>query len=682
MVSSYYECDICGTDNRANAKYCKCCGNELPLLLPLNHLLKQHYRIIGMLGKGNFGKVYKAEDTLLSNRPVAVKEMNQDGLSKHKLAEAINDFKREAHLLARLPHPNLPSIYEHFEEAKRWYLVMDYINGETLEMYLDKTNQKRLPEKEVINIGIQLCTVLAYLHTQPQPIIFRDLKPANIMRTSDGHLYLIDFGIARHFKPGQAKDTVALGSPGYAAPEQYGKVQTTSRSDIYSLGAVLHHLLSGKDPSTTPFQFPSLKSLVPSISPELDIYIKQMLDMDINNRPASMADIKKKLESIASQLATVLPITVPTTVAPITAQIALQASPVPAPQSTIQKHHIQPASPNAISFPIGTTLSIHHIPVQLAENISLSPDWKYVAAAVFDHNPFCGVREHDRVEIWEVATEKLIHTLDYHFYQAHRIEWSPDCRHIAVIIGQNSHRDAGIDIIDVTSGSKVLEYIGHGSPMYQWRGRVEELDWSPDGKYIASSGCGKVLLWETATGKTIYQARSADKQTSQALWSSGLAWSPDGNYICSWGSNRGPGFSEAHYDGTVWIWETATRKNLFVYSNPSNKFYSVVWSPDGKYIAFSSEEKKIQILNAHSGIQLLSYQGYSPLAWSPNGNYIASESNDSAIHIWDASTGKDKYIYRGHNKSIRKITWSPDGSRIASVDFDKTLYTIRIWQAK
>ena len=133
---------------------------------------------------------------------------------------------------------------------------MDFIEGQTLEDYLAKAPGEKLPLQEVLEIGIQLCKVLDYLHTRQPPIIFRDLKPANVMRAPDGHLYLIDFGIARLFKPGKKKDTIALGSPGYAAPEQHGRGQTTERADIYSLGATLHQLLSGRDPSEKPFQFP------------------------------------------------------------------------------------------------------------------------------------------------------------------------------------------------------------------------------------------------------------------------------------------------------------------------------------------------------------------------------------------------------------------------------------------
>src|ERR1700731_3590432 len=123
--------------------------------------------------------------------------------------EAIENFKREAHLLASLQHPNLPSIYDHFEESGRWYLVMNFIQGETLEDYLSHTQGQILPLDDALHIGQDLCNVLNYLHTHQPPIIFRDLKPGNIMRSPDGQIYLIDFGIARLFKPGQAKDTTS-----------------------------------------------------------------------------------------------------------------------------------------------------------------------------------------------------------------------------------------------------------------------------------------------------------------------------------------------------------------------------------------------------------------------------------------------------------------------------------------
>jgi len=174
--------------------------------------------------------------------------------------------------------------------------VMDYIEGETLENYLDQAGGG-LPVEEVVDIGIQLCTVLSYLHTRQPPIIFRDLKPANVMRTPDGELFLIDFGIARLFKPGKARDTVAYGSGEYASPEQYGKGQTTPQSDMYSLGATLHQLLTGDDPAQTPFRFAPL-SRAP-LPVELGTLVAQMIEMDADKRPASALLVKRRLQEIA-----------------------------------------------------------------------------------------------------------------------------------------------------------------------------------------------------------------------------------------------------------------------------------------------------------------------------------------------------------------------------------------------
>ncbi|HEX7737794.1 MAG TPA: serine/threonine-protein kinase [Ktedonobacteraceae bacterium] len=309
MISSTLFCDHCGGGNQAQATYCRFCGRVLHAgrsalyhtetgYLLLGVLLKQRYRIMAALGQGGMGAVYQAEDTQLGNRQVALKEMGQSGLSPQERHTAAEAFRQEAVMLARLNHPGLPSIFDHFEENGRWYLVMSFIEGETLDAYLSRSHGGRLPVGEAAQIGMSLCTVLSYLHNQHPPIIFRDLKPANIMRTPDGNLYLIDFGIARHFKPGQTKDTAYYGSMGYAPPEQYGKAQTTPRSDIYSLGVILHQLLSGHDPATTPFRFPTLSALVANAPVELTVLVGQMLDLDDEKRPANVLQIKQELQAL------------------------------------------------------------------------------------------------------------------------------------------------------------------------------------------------------------------------------------------------------------------------------------------------------------------------------------------------------------------------------------------------
>src|SRR6266581_3506793 len=260
-----------------------------PQELLLHTLLRNRYFILSEVGAGGFGWVYKARDIQSGDRLVAIKEVRLLGLHPKAMLEATTAFQREASVLSQLDHPNLPRLYEHFQNPGHWYLVMDFIAGETLEQYQSKAPNGRLLLSEVLDIGLQLCIVLDYLHSQQPPIVFRDLKPANIMRTPTGQLYLIDFGIARYFKPGQAKDTVALGSLGYAAPEQYGKAQTTPRADIYSLGAVLNKLLTARDPSEAPFHFTPLRVNSYQSLSRLGILIEQMVEMDARKRPASVA---------------------------------------------------------------------------------------------------------------------------------------------------------------------------------------------------------------------------------------------------------------------------------------------------------------------------------------------------------------------------------------------------------
>jgi serine/threonine protein kinase len=177
---------------------------------------------------------------------------------------------------------------------------MDFIEGTTLEKHLEKTPDGRLFIGEVLTVGLLLCSVLAYLHSRQPPIVFRDLKPANIMLTPAGGITLVDFGIARHFKPGQAKDTMPFGSPGYAAPEQYGKTQTTPRTDIYSLGVILHQLITGDDPSQVPFRFAPLQLGDQPAVAGLETLIMQMVEMDATKRPENIVVVKQELQRIAN----------------------------------------------------------------------------------------------------------------------------------------------------------------------------------------------------------------------------------------------------------------------------------------------------------------------------------------------------------------------------------------------
>jgi serine/threonine protein kinase len=233
------------------------------------------------------GAVYQVADTRISGKTWALKEMSDAALTNptEKL-QAIEAFRREAELLSQLSHPNIPRVIDFFSERGKLYLVMDFVEGETLE---DRIERGGLPlgESEVRPWAEQLCHVLGYLHSQQPPVIFRDLKPGNIMIDRTGHVKLIDIGIVRFFQPGKAKDTISFGTTGYAPPEQYGKGQTDARSDIYTLGATLHHLLTGRDPALTPFQFQPVRQLNPRVSLAMERAVMRALEQDPARRWSS-----------------------------------------------------------------------------------------------------------------------------------------------------------------------------------------------------------------------------------------------------------------------------------------------------------------------------------------------------------------------------------------------------------
>ena len=202
MLSSPWYCTTCGAANDSLNMQCFACARlhhiEDAAEISSPDMLMDRYRLLTQVGVGGFGVVYKAIDTQSADQTVAIKQINLRGLSPQKMIEATDAFNREVQHLTPLQHPNLPRIYDHFTDPDHWYLVMEFIEGETLEHYLETRrlqhtytgNRTLLALEEIFPLALQLCDVLTYLHTQHPPIIFRDVKPANIMRTAKGHLHL------------------------------------------------------------------------------------------------------------------------------------------------------------------------------------------------------------------------------------------------------------------------------------------------------------------------------------------------------------------------------------------------------------------------------------------------------------------------------------------------------------
>ncbi len=266
-------------------------------MLEQNTMLQDRYRIVQVLGGGGMGQVYLAHDTRLADKPCAVKELVPDPhATPEEEKQATAQFHQEAAVLAHLTHPNLPDVSDYFDERGRFYLVMDYVEGETTEQRL-RRSPGGLPSEKVVEWAIQLCDVLEYLHDQTPPVIFRDMKPANVMLTPEESVKLIDFGVARLFDPTKRTDTLKMGTAGYAPPEQYaGQGQTTPRSDVYALGVTLHELLTGDDPTAHPFVFTPPRKLNPAVSPSLSNVVMRAVNMDPADRFPSIRAMREELE--------------------------------------------------------------------------------------------------------------------------------------------------------------------------------------------------------------------------------------------------------------------------------------------------------------------------------------------------------------------------------------------------
>lgn len=279
-------------------------------MLQIGSVVDGKYKVLNKIGQGGMSVVYLALNER-ANKTWAIKEVRKDGVQD--FATVKRGLIAETNILKSLSHKYLPSIVDVIDDKDTFIIVMDYIQGKSLKELLKESMEYEgfpMAVEDVISWGKQLCEVLYYLHTREQPIIYRDMKPSNVMIKPDGEISLIDFGTARVFKTGNTEDTICLGTPGYAAPEQYGgNGQTRPQTDIYCLGATLHHLITGRDPAPTPFNFPLITQCRPTLLDEtprelrnavlgLEMVIEKCTQYEIKDRYQSCAELKYDLEHL------------------------------------------------------------------------------------------------------------------------------------------------------------------------------------------------------------------------------------------------------------------------------------------------------------------------------------------------------------------------------------------------
>lgn len=620
-------------------------------------MLRQRYRLRHVLGEGGMGAVYMAHDTQLGDRLVAVKEMGVQRMTQQgvSVAEAVQRFQREAHLLAGLQHPSLPVIHEYFQEEARWYLVMSFINGQTLQAALDVAPGNKLPVQEVVRIGVELCKVLDYLHTHEPQIIFRDLKPSNIMLTPKGQIYLIDFGIARHFKQEQSTDVASFYSVGYAPLEQYGQAPMGPRSDIYSLGATLHQMLSGDNPAEHPFQFANLHIIDPMLPSLLVQLITQMLEMQEQNRPVSARVVQAQLENVFRPGVNASTVLAPARSIPPTISVAsmpITTASRPRSRMSTSAPVSSPSSPRILSVRSGSVeiLLTHTLTGHTGKVYSVvwSADGRTLASGSWDK----------RIKVWNGQTGRLLYTLSGHKGIVKSVAWSPDGQVLA-----SGSLDNTMKLWDAQTERLLRTLTCHANI-------VQSVAWSPDGQMLAGScSDGTIKVWNTQKGQLL---RTLASDMGDVL-NSVVAWSADGRTLAS--SNL--------LEGIIKVWDGQTGHMLCKLTGHGDNSNSVAWSPDGRTLASGCSDGTIKVWDGQTGQLLRTLTGHTDyvnsVAWSPAGQLLASGSNDSTLKLWDGQTGQLLRTLTDHKEPVLSVAWSPDGQILASGGCDKTM---KIWCVK
>jgi len=618
-------------------------------------VLQGRYHILKTLRIGGMGAVYLAQDTRLANRQVAVKEMIPfPNASPAEQAQARQQFQREASILASLDHPNLPRVYDYFTEGAKCYLVMDYIDGETLEDILNRTSGF-LPESQVLNWAVQLCDVLSYLHNRQPPVIFRDLKPSNIMVDRRGTVKLIDFGIARLFKPEKATDTVAFGTVGYAPPEQYGKGQTDARSDIYALGATLHHLLTKRDPTQIPpFSFPSVRSVNSKVSEALDHAILRAVEPDPNRRWQSAQEMKQAL---------VGPL-VATKVAWSRVMIGIGLVFLLLIMGALGSYWLHPwlpieipiASPagttKVTAVPISTSLSP---PLITASNVARLTDLVELNQEAFDlawssEGRVLALAMANGVAIYEPAA--ITQTNFITMTAPLALAFSQDNRLLAT-----GSTDNLVRLWDASSGDVLLQFQGHAAP-------VTDVAFDRNGQLLASSSeDNSVRVWDMVRRVEQYHLEG------HSDWVLGITFSPDGRWLAS-GSR----------DHSVRLWNMKNGTAVHTFHGHAESVTSVAIAPDNRLLVSGSEDGTIRLWDikelTEMRVLLGHLAGITDVAFSPDGRLLASGSRDNTVRIWDVEAGVELRTLKGHTGEVLSVTFAPDGRWLASAGSDGI---VRMW---
>lgn len=704
-------CPHCGAANTPESELCFSC--QLPFAetqeTTRGIVLMERYQLLTQVGSGGFGGVYRSVDLAEGQQIVAVKEINLRGLSTREIIEATDGFNREVNLLSALRHPNLPRIRDTFTDAEHWYVVMDFIEGETLEAYLQHRAGSSLPLQEALEMALQLCAVLDYLHTREPVVIFRDLKPSNVMRTPAGRVYLIDFGIARLFTPGKLKDTMPFGSPGYAAPEQYGRAQTTPQADVYSLGALLHALLTGNDPAESPFRFAPLPIGESPELAELDALIQRMVATAPEERPASVAEVKAVLQRLSEGMqqkeyrrhmpiwTPPVPAGAPVTRAGLTRRKMLTRAltiggtvvgvagivsicggilSMTSHPTIVGTIALPPPSPGATRQKF--IYRGHKGPITA---LSWSPDGTMVASGSADGT----------VQVWRAADGALLYTLVGYTDAVTSVVWASDRMNVIASAGND---DGTVQVWDALRDHR--DRVFHGA------GRVLALAWQDKSPWIASGGTDQdIYTWNATTGAKGASYRGHRGNVNALVWLS----SNDAQASVAGLSHTLPAetptatpnlpppptptlpLSLAHLvasggaDGTVQLWDAQTGKRTAILASSRGGVTSLALvqnAPYAHYLVATYEEGTVSIWSLEYLSEQVMYGGHTRRVNAVTAFYkagqtyydspaFASAGDDQAVLVWSLNNSP-LLRYTEHRAPVKAVAASPVDDRIVSGD--------------
>jgi eukaryotic-like serine/threonine-protein kinase len=629
-------------------------------MLQPNTVLQGRYRVVEQIGQGGMGAVYLAADLRLRTN-VALKETF---FTDEAYREA---FEHEAQLLARLRHPTLPKVIDHFIENNGQFLVMEFIPGEDIDMRLKRQGQRFASAEAlpwVLRWTDQLLDVLHYLHTRASPIIHRDVKPKNLKLTGNLDIILLDFGLARGGftqsssgvldATGQPRRKVYGFTPPYAPLEQMRDGDPDPRSDIYALGATIYHLLTGTVPidamtrmtrmmAGNPDPLLPANEIMTHIPLPIANLLRRSMALTPEGRPASAREMREELQRLRSGAPA--PIGLPPVTPPLAPPQRTPSVPLRSikergdsqPLGMPTRHVVEEPAP----VPVGTLVRqlTTGTPIRV---VAFSPNGQYLVAGYEDQT----------LSMFRVSDYSHVHTLKGHTSGVRAVCFSPDSQ--LLVSGSD---DETVRIWQVSDGRQIRMAKVPGCS-------IESVQFNPEGNLLAVGGWGNAIV--------VFEISSDRMQILSSFPSSfvlSLSFDPAGDTLAAGG-----------YDGNLYLWNVADHAAAAPVTAHNTFVTSTSFSNDGKWIAASGgnliriwrpdDRRLIETLTGHSG-------PIRAIAFRPDSHLLASASEDKSIRLWEAEGWSQLSTVLNHPAGVTSISFSPDGKLLASGSHDTK---IRLWR--